>query len=1307
MDGNKAILNGHGYSNAKNYADPQKETQIPLKNVHTSQNELEEKSSSTGFIRSHSSLPPMDKEEESRISLVTLFRFSDKLDVLLMVFGTLFMVLLGGAVAGNVHLFGTLTTKFILLKSYSSENDSCNHIFGEQVTEGEIINDIQSFYVPSFIGLAVGVFILGYLGITSWTWTRERQIRRVRIAYFQAIMKQSIGWFDVHNAGELNTRMVLNLNKLYDGMGDNLACLAAWLGTFISGYTLGFIASPKLSAVVLSLCPLMVICLFIITRLTKSIVNREISAYTRAGAVAEETFSSMRLVAAFGGEKKAEDRYSTHVKEGYALGVRKSALEGILRSFFWLSYFCITGLTFWFGAKMVHEECLAPGSIFQVFVGLLLGSLALGNAGPAILRFSNARAAAAVLYKTIDKHVEIDLSMKEGLQPDKIEGAIKFQKVNFAYSTRPEVQVLKDLNLTIRKGQLVALLGDNGSGKSTTIQLLQRFYECDSGQILIDGKDIREYDLAELRNHIGMISQEPVLFATTIGENIRLGAKWMDEVTQEDIDNAAKQANCYDFITQLPEGFDTLVGSNGMQLSGGQKQRITIARALVRNPSILLMDEPMTFLDSENKDTLYETLKKVSRGRTTLMITHSLPCVKPCDKICTFRDGKVHEEGTHDQLLAKKGTYYSRILEIQKEENAKARSSMTVAFPQRHQYLHSSSTTSILSNSSLGGDWGAANETRTGDAPHKLTTLDILAINKPEWSIITLGVICSVVSGCTPAVSAIIVTEIIHSLHRVDGSNADNVEAASLLAIDVVVLGIVAAIAYFLQTLTFGISGERLTSRLREQCFTAIVKQDMTYFDDSEHSVGLLTSRLSSEPPLVKGASGTRIGMMANAAATVVCTMIVAFYFVWELALLVLLFLPLSILVEVAQRKAFAARSKRDKISIENGGKVAHEAITNMKTVAAFNRQMYFTEKYDELFLPLHKTDKKKAVFYGITYAGLQSLQYVMYAICFGFGGYLAASDIPWREENISFGYIVRVFLAITLSNINIGESLSHLPNYLKAKSAAACIQELQQTCSTIDPTSDGGSKPGSCEGVVKFADVEFSYPARQMVQVLQRFSLSVKKGEKVALVGASGCGKSTSFSLLERFYDCQEGRVAVDGQDIRRYNIQWLRQQLAIVPQEPTLFNTSIAENIAYGDNTREVGMAEIIQAATKAKAHNFITALPEGYETNVGMRGNLLSGGQRQRIAIARALLRNPAIMLLDEATSALDVESAKAVQDSLEEALRDKTAIIIAHKLSTIRNAHKIGIIDGGKVVEFGTHEQLIEKKGAYHKLFSQEK
>ena len=332
------------------------------------------------------------------------------------------------------------------------------------------------------------------------------------------------------------------------------------------------------------------------------------------------------------------------------------------------------------------------------------------------------------------------------------------------------------------------------------------------------------------------------------------------------------------------------------------------------------------------------------------------------------------------------------------------------------------------------------------------------------------------------------------------------------------------------------------------------------------------------------------------------------------------------------------------------------------------------------------------------------SIIYYAIAATYTLGAYLVQNNL----YGMNLEKIMLVFGCILMGAQSVGQASSLMPDYTKAKTSIASMFELFERVPLINNyDSDNGQKLNdNYEPNVKIKDIEFSYPSRPDAKILKGINIDIQKGNKIAFVGSSGCGKSTITQLIERFYDPSNGTVYLDKYDIKDLNLYWLRSQIGIVSQEPILFDLSIAENIAYGDNSRQVDMNEIIEAAKKANIHDFITKLPQGYDTNCGSKGTQLSGGQKQRIAIARALIRNPKILLLDEATSALDTESEKIVQDALDKAQQGRTCIIIAHRLSTIRNCDTIFVFQNGVVTEKGTHDELMKSNGFYAKLNGQQ-
>jgi ABC-type multidrug transport system fused ATPase/permease subunit len=508
-------------------------------------------------------------------------------------------------------------------------------------------------YVFIYMGIAAAALLFAYAQSAFWNTAAYRQGYKIRQRLFKSLMYQDNAWYDTNKASSLSTRLADDVEKIQSGIGEKAGLFLQYFTTFLVGYVVGFVQGWQLTLVIISVLPILLVLAAAFTMITARLVKFEQKNYAAAGAIAEEVLAAMRTVVAFGGESREVDRYGVELRKARRVAYIKSLVIACLFSLLFFVLFACYALAFGYGSVLILDCEIMAGQIITVFLSVLIGTFSLGQALPELETFASAMGSASFVFKIIDRKPAI-VSNPQGEQPDKLNGNVEFKNVTFSYPARDNIQVLNGLSFSVTKGQTLALVGPSGCGKSTTVQLLQRFYDIKKGEVLIDGVDIRSYNLDWLRSKIGIVSQEPSLFATSIAENIRFG---FPTANQKDIEAAAKAANAHDFIMALPDKYETVIGSRAAQLSGGQKQRIAIARALVRDPKILLLDEATSALDTESESIVQSALDQARQGRTTIVIAHRLSTIRTANIIASIQDGVVVESGTHNQLMMQNGLY--------------------------------------------------------------------------------------------------------------------------------------------------------------------------------------------------------------------------------------------------------------------------------------------------------------------------------------------------------------------------------------------------------------------------------------------------------------------------------------------------------------------------------------------------------------------------------------------------------------------------------------------------------------------------
>ncbi|KAF9621373.1 hypothetical protein IFM89_020032 [Coptis chinensis] len=1240
-----------------------------------------------------------DKTDQEKVPFYKLFSFADGFDILLMVTGTLAAMANGLAMPVMSIIFSQLLNSF---GGTASSN---------------IVPEISKVCL-NFVYLAIGTGIAAFF--------RERQAARIRGLYLKTILRQDITFFDTETTtGEVIGRMSGDTILIQNAMGEKVGKCIQLVSTFLGGFIIAFARGWRLALVLLPCFPLIVGAGGVLARIMARMSARGQTVYAEAGNVVEQTVGSIRTVASFTGERLSIEKYARLLEVAYASTVTQGLATGIGVGTLLFVIFCSYGLAMWYGSKLIIEKGYNGGQVINVIFAVMMGGMSLGQASPSLNAFAAGRAAAYKMFQTIKRKPLIDVSDMSGDVPEDIKGGIELKDVYFSYPARPEVQIFSGFSLVVPFGTTVALVGQSGSGKSTVISLIERFYDPHEGEVLIDGINLKKLQLKWIREKIGLVSQEPVLFTTSIKGNIAYGK---ETATDAEIRTAIELANAAKFIDRLPEGLDTMVGEHGTQLSGGQKQRIAIARAILKNPKILLLDEATSALDAQSEHIVQEALVGIMSNRTTVVVAHRLTTIRNADAIAVVHQGKIVEQGTHVELTRDPEGAYSQLIRLQ--EGAKQAEDVTPSDPdhvdvisvndtlstsrsQRLVMRRSTSRGSSIGSSSArhsfklaygvpievdiksetGGGDDSQREIKDDKTKPNVSLSRLAKLNMPELIVLIAGTAAAAVHGVLlPLYGLLISTAIRIFFEPRDELQKDSKFWASMF----VVLGCSALVFVPIEQYFFGIAGGKLIQRIRSLCFGRVVYQEISWFDAPENSSGAIGARLSADASTVRSLVGDFLALMVQSGFTAVAGIVIAFTANWMLAILVLLLLPFLGLQGYAQMKSLKGFSADAKKKYEEASQVANDAVGSIRTVASFCAEHRTMELYHNKCDAPIKSGVRQGLISGLGYGASFFIVFCTNALIFFAGAQLV------KHGKATFAEVFRVFFALTISAAGVSQSSALAQDTTKAKDSAASIFKILDRNSKIDSSRDEGTTLTSVRGDIELEHISFKYPTRPDVHIFRDLCLSIPSGKTVALVGESGSGKSTVISLLERFYDPDSGRITLDGVEIQKLKLNWLRQQMGLVSQEPILFNETIRTNISYG---KQGGASEeeIIAATKAANAHNFISGLPQGYNTSVGERGVQLSGGQKQRIAIARAILKDPKILLLDEATSALDAESERVVQDALDRVMVNRTTIVVAHRLSTIKGADVIAVVKNGVIAERGRHETLLKiTNGVYASL-----
>ncbi|KAH7010961.1 ABC transporter [Macrophomina phaseolina] len=1198
-----------------------------------------------------------------------------------------------------------------------------------------ILNQQALYIMALFLGRwglnAINKFCFRMIGI--------RLSSAIRLRYLQSLFAQSIHTIDSLPPGAPATAITATSNTLQLGVSELLGTFLMFNGTVWAALIIAFVWSWDLTLVTASL---MLYLLAVLAAVLPLIVKGQattVKADARATAVASEALGGIRLVMACGAQGGVIARYEEWVREALKRAQKIAPVVGVQFGLVFFGVIGAFGLSFWYGTQRYIAGAIDnAGVVIVVLLSVLMILTSLERIATPLMAVSKAMVAACELFTVIDAAPPASGSLK----PDIAHEDLVFDDVTFEYPSRPGVKALDSLSFRIRSGQNTALVGPSGSGKSTIVGLLERWYSLRdqhalpqvveakpkkkpdddeksehpdeepktpvkptlSGSIMVGGVNLEDLDLKWWRAQVGLVQQEPFLFNDTIYGNVAnglIGTEWQDEPEarkRELVQEACREAYAHEFISRLPDEYDTRVGDGGAKLSGGQKQRLAIARSIIKRPRIIILDEATSAIDAKSERVVQAALGRVTQNRTTITITHRLSTIKKADHIVVLQNGKAVEQGTHQSLTADPSGVYSALVRAQ---------SLHLSTPDRTEMETGIADPDADSGKADTNSNRDGEPVRTSDDQEKATDrsrnlirsfAELLRKQQMHW-LYYLGIVLSTMGvGAHAPLQAWLFAKVlgVFLLSEDELKSQGNFWGLMWFALAAGV-----GIAYFFEGWLSLRVQYFVSAAFKRQYLADMLHQKLAFFDEDVNSHGTLSSRIAGDAKLLEELFGLNAATLLSGVFTVVGCVIIALVFGWKLGL-VAIFITMPVMLASGFYK-YRHEIKFDQMNsavFAESSQFATEAIGAMRTVSALTMESAISDRYQKLLdghvhAALHKA-KWTSVLFGFADSATLGCQ----ALVFWYGGRLLASG------EYSFEAFFVCFMAIIQGTEAASQVLSMAPSAAQATAAANRILDVQESAWTSrGGTTNAWAIPGSAGGVgIELRDAHFKYPTRDVL-VFEDLNLIVEKGQYAAFVGPSGCGKTTIISLLERFYELGPGQGAVlcNGININDLNLHDYRRNLSLVSQEPLLFQGTVRDNILFGvADPSSVSDEKIHEVCRDAFIHDFIVSLPEGYNTDVGQKGVSMSGGQKQRIAIARALIRDPKILLLDEATSALDSESEKVVQAAFERARAGRTMIAVAHRLSTIQDADIIFVFDEGKVVEKGTHSELIYNHGYYWEM-----
>lgn len=1062
--------------------------------------------------------------------------------------------------------------------------------------------------------------------------------------------------------------------------------LIAWLpevASTVVGVVVSVAVMATLSPILAAIVVVIIACVFLITnRLRHRVHAAGWDAQQREAdmtTVVEESVMGVRVVRAFGQEAAETERLHEALLTMFRARVRAVRLR---------APFLATLLA---GPQMGQVVILLIGGLFVLHGDLTVGVF-LAFSGYLTVLASKARIAGMILSNlprcqaAIERIGEIlDLrptlvEADEPREPASRAGAIEFRDVNFAYDDGDGSRVLRNFTLTVAAGESIALVGPSGCGKSTAMQLVPRFFDVNSGAVLVDGVDVREQPLEPLRSRVGMVFENSFLFSDTIANNIAYG---VPDATDEQIHAAARAAMADDFIMATPDGYQTIVGEQGMTLSGGQRQRVALARAILVDPDILLLDDATSSVDVAVEKEIHANLGPFLDARTTIMVAYRESTVRMADRVVLVDAGRVVDQGSHEELLQRSDLYRELFGDAAGVDDGAA---ALLPAARRGEFEPTASSWEsrgdvtgrlpvILQVNQAQAARIAALPTWNDDPKVDLRAeslrrdpFTLLSFIKPYRYGLMVGLALVVIEVLVSLVNPLVIREGVNL-----GMLGKSVPALLLVC---VVAAVLAVLLYFDQSgsqLWTQRTTERLLIALRARVNGQLQRLGIDFYDRTQ--AGRVMTRMTSDIDAIAQLLQQGLINLLMALLTFAGMSVVVIALDPRLALVVLCVIPPAAVATWWYRKraSVAYDESRERTSMLNAN--LQESLAGIRVTHAYRREAKNLRVFAGIGREFIHWSQRSAFATAVYVGVVELLSVLATAAVLGVGFLLISS------HQLAVGTLLAFLLYLAQVFAPVQQMATVFDVYQRARAGLSRIRRLL-ALPTSTPQVEDPIEPGELAGDIRLHDVRLRY-AGTTVDALRDVNLHIPAGQRVAFVGRTGAGKSTTVKLISRFYDPTAGRILVDGTPLERFDLAAYRRQLGYVPQEPFLFSRTVRENIAYA--RPDATDAEVEAAARAVGAHQFISRLPDGYHQRITERGRSLSAGQRQLLCLARALIVDPAILILDEATSNLDLASERKVNRAMRVASQGRTTLVVTHRPQSLHWVQRVLVVADGRIVD----------------------